>query len=287
MMHRRSFAAYVVALVVAFVMSFAASPARADKDRDRDDGGWKKLGERTVNGKFDKDAMEVGGDEGTFTAIRVKVEGSALEMYDIKVLFKNGDVFSPATRLVFGKDSWTRVIDLPGDRRVIKRVEFKYGNLPGGGNARVELWGKQGGGGGGNGGRDNDGDGWRGGKGDGNGKGDRDNNKGDRGDGMRKLGERTVNGKFDKDTVNVGADDGFFTAIQVKVEGSALEMYDIKVVFVSGATFSPNTRLVFGKDTWTRVIDLPGDKRLIKRVEFKYGNLPGGGNARVELWGRR
>jgi hypothetical protein len=33
------------------------------------------------------------------------------------------------------------VIDLPGGARVIRRVEFRYGNLPGGGRARVELWG--------------------------------------------------------------------------------------------------------------------------------------------------
>jgi hypothetical protein len=32
------------------------------------------------------------------------------------------------------------VIDLPGDARVIRSVEFRYGNLPGGGRAKAELW---------------------------------------------------------------------------------------------------------------------------------------------------
>jgi hypothetical protein len=41
--------------------------------------------------------------------------------------------------------------------------------------------------------------------------------------------------------------------------------------------FAPNTK--------TRVIDLPGGARVIRRVEFRYGNLPGGGRAQVELWG--
>ena len=104
---------------------------------------------------------------------------------------------------------------------------------------------------------------------------------------MKKLGERTVNGKLDKDTIEVGAEDGLFTAIEVKVDGSALEMFDIKVVFGNGESFSPNTRLVFSKDTMSRLIDLPGNKRVIKRVEFRYGNLPGGGNAHVQLWGKR
>ena len=35
-----------------------------------------------------------------------------------------------------------------------------------------------------------------------------------------------------------------------------------------------------------RDIDLPGGGRAIRRVEFRYGNLPGGGKAQIELWGR-
>jgi hypothetical protein len=34
------------------------------------------------------------------------------------------------------------VIDFPGDERVIKFVDFKYRNLPGGGKAKVQVWAK-------------------------------------------------------------------------------------------------------------------------------------------------
>jgi hypothetical protein len=101
-----------------------------------------------------------------------------------------------------------------------------------------------------------------------------------------KLGERVVDGKVDKDTIAVGRDDGRFSEIQIRVEGSALEMFNVVVTFGDGESFSPPTRLVFGKGTNSRAIDLPGGKRVIKKVEFKYGNLPGGGRARVELWAR-
>lgn len=134
----RSWPVYVFALLLSLVASFSVTPARADAP-----GRWEKLGERTVDGKIDKDVIQVGRDDGLFTAIQVKVEGSALQMFDIKVVFGNGESFEPKTRLVFEKDTMSRVIDLPGNKRVIKRVEFKYGNLPGGGNARVELWGKR------------------------------------------------------------------------------------------------------------------------------------------------
>jgi len=104
--------------------------------------GWEKLGERNVDGKADRDTIAVGRAEGRFSAIQIKVEQSALEMYDVLVTFGDGTTFSPPTRLVFRNGETSRVVDLPGAKRVIKKVEFKYGNLPGGGRAQIELWGK-------------------------------------------------------------------------------------------------------------------------------------------------
>ncbi len=103
---------------------------------------WDKVGERPVDGKVDHAAIVVGRDDGKFDAIQIRVEGSSLVMLDIKVTFGNGETFEPKTRLVFDKDSRSRVIDLPGNTRNIKRVDFKYANLPGGGKAQIELWGK-------------------------------------------------------------------------------------------------------------------------------------------------
>lgn len=100
-----------------------------------------------------------------------------------------------------------------------------------------------------------------------------------------KLGERWVNGRADRDTIHVGRRDGRFRKLQVVVEHSALEMFDVRVVFADGSTYSPPTRMVFARNTKSRVIDLPGGARVIRRVEFRYGNLPGGGRAQVELWG--
>jgi hypothetical protein len=42
----------------------------------------------------------------------------------------------------FREDQRSRVIDLPGRDRIIKWVDLKYRNLPGGGKARVQLWAK-------------------------------------------------------------------------------------------------------------------------------------------------
>jgi hypothetical protein len=103
--------------------------------------GWEKLGERWVQGGNDHDSIHVGRKEGRFTRIQIKVEHSALELYDIVVHFGDGSTWSPGTRMTFGQGTTSRVIDLPGGGRIIKRVEFRYGNLPGGGRAQLELWG--------------------------------------------------------------------------------------------------------------------------------------------------
>lgn len=104
--------------------------------------------------------------------------------------------------------------------------------------------------------------------------------------GWTRLGERWVNGAVDHDTIMVTAAEGSFTAIALRVEHSALELFDITITFGDGTTWSPGTRLVFAEDTASRTIDLPGGARVIRRVDFRYANLPGTGRAQLELWAR-
>lgn len=141
----------LVGLVLITAMLAACGPratVRAERRDDRRDArmeamtGWEKLGERWIEGRVDRDVIQVGRDDGRFRTIKLKAEHSALELYDVVVVFGNGETFSPGTRLGFSEGSWSRDIDLPGEARFIRRVEFRYGNLPGGGRAQVELWGR-------------------------------------------------------------------------------------------------------------------------------------------------
>lgn len=125
----------------------APPPPPPPRDDDKSDrkfdkrSDWDKLGERWVEGRVDRDTIKVGKGDGTFVALAVVVEHSALEMFDMVITFGDGSQYSPPTRMVFGQGTTSRVIDLPGDARWVKSVEFRYGNLPGGGKAQVELWG--------------------------------------------------------------------------------------------------------------------------------------------------
>ena len=113
-----------------------ARPVAARWDRT----GWSMLGSRVVDGKADRDVIEVGGRAGAFTRLMLLVEDSDLDMFDVVIEFANGEKHAPKIRHTFRADTRTRAIDLPGNKRTIKRVTFRYGNLPGGGRARVEVW---------------------------------------------------------------------------------------------------------------------------------------------------
>ena len=104
--------------------------------------GWEFLGKRDVDFRVDHDSIEVGRAEGRFSELRFVVQGGNVEMYDVKVVLGDGDAFSPGTRLVFERGEG-RIIRLPGEHRIVRRVEFVYRSLRGRGrHATVTLFGR-------------------------------------------------------------------------------------------------------------------------------------------------
>jgi hypothetical protein len=66
-----------------------------------------------------------------------------VEIFNVKVIFENGETWSPSARLVFGENSRSQVIDFPGVKRVIRRIDFWYKSLGVGfDRADIEVWGK-------------------------------------------------------------------------------------------------------------------------------------------------
>ena len=130
----------------ACVVHSQPGPRAAERRDDRQDrrfdrnSAWDKLGERWVDGRVDRDAVPVVRRE-RYQRIMLVVEHSGVELFDLVIVFGNGEVYSPGTRLIFGQGTTSREIDLPGGARHIERIEFRCGNLPGGGRAQVEVWG--------------------------------------------------------------------------------------------------------------------------------------------------
>jgi len=240
---------------------------------------WDLLGSRRVSFAVERDVIVVGPREGTFDAIRIEVDGGSLEMYNIRLTLGNGDTWSPDTRVLFREGSWSRVIDLPG-ARVIRKIEFWYRSRLRRGQATVRVFGRT---------------------------------AASPAVGQLPtpqptapapkpaanplpgpasdwdhIGMRPVDFRVDHDVI-VSAGDGAFRAIRIEVEGGDLEMFDVKLTFGNGEMFSPGTRLYFREGTRSRVIDLPGDARIIRRIAFFYRSALFGaqGRAIVHVYGRR
>ena len=118
---------------LALVMLIAAPAQAAD---------WERLGSRKVKFRGEKDAIPVTGAKGRYTALKLKVDGGNLELYNLKVTFGDGTSWSPKTRLVFRQGSRSRTIDLPGGRRVIRKVEFWYRSKLNRGRATITAYGR-------------------------------------------------------------------------------------------------------------------------------------------------
>ncbi|MBA3818479.1 MAG: hypothetical protein H0X17_06270 [Deltaproteobacteria bacterium] len=237
-------------------------PAAADVTWDSK--GWVQLGERDVDGRLDKDTIAVGAYEGKFSKLTLVVDKSDLELLDFEITFGNGQKHNPNVRHTFKEGARTRVLDLPGDERVIKSIALRYKNLAGGGRARVQVWG------------------WRT---EGLGAGTPAAVAWDS-KGWTKLGERAVNGRVDKDRITVKRAKGTFQKLTVVVLDSDLDLLDFEVKFGRGPVWNPNVKHTFKEGQRTRVLDFPGDERVIKYIHLKYANIAGGGKAKVQVWAK-
>lgn len=92
-------------------------------------GRWELLGQREVDFRNDHDQIDVGRSEGRFKQIQFRVKDAPIEVTNMVVTFANDQTFSPKIRHRFADGSGTHVIDLPGERRTIKRIYFNYRSI--------------------------------------------------------------------------------------------------------------------------------------------------------------
>lgn len=253
--------------LIAYIVVLAGLALGGTAQADRwDSKGWVKLGEQTVNGRADHDRVMVGTHE-LFTKLTLKVENSDLELLDLEVTFANNDKYHPSVRQVFREGARTRVIDLPGKARYIKWINLRYRNLPGRGRAKVEVWG------------------WRSG---GSAAPTRPTTRWRfNSAGWTRLGQQTVQGRVDHDRIQVGPYRGKFRKLMIVVEDSDIELLDFDVTWKNGQHWNPRVTHYFREGQRSRAIDLPGrNDRPIRSIDLRYRNLPGGGRATVQVWGR-
>ncbi len=119
------------------MLTLAAALAPAAHAQD-----WVYLGSAHVDGAQDHDNIAVGKHRGTFRAIRLRITDNPIHFERVIVHYGNGEAEPIDIRSDIPRGGETRVIDLPGNRRYIERVELYYardnfrGRRP-----EVKLWG--------------------------------------------------------------------------------------------------------------------------------------------------
>jgi hypothetical protein len=102
------------------------------------------------------------------------------------------------------------------------------------------------------------------------------------------LGERLVNDRLDRDVVAVTAGRGEFRAIQIRVKGASVDFHTVIVVYGNGRTQEVEMRNTIRAGGSSRIIDLIGDERIIKQIDFLYdANTIRGRKAVVRVFGIR
>ncbi|UKN01260.1 hypothetical protein K6119_16145 [Paracrocinitomix mangrovi] len=135
----------LVAMVILAPMSFAGAKAQAVTPIKAylQDEGWDKLGSRIVNMQAEHDEIPVTVMDGVFTKVRLKIMKAPIHLLNMNIIFGNGDNQNVVFNKKFAPGTYTRIIDLPGNKRIIKKVKLNYKSVPvGKGRAVVTLFGK-------------------------------------------------------------------------------------------------------------------------------------------------
>lgn len=103
----------------------------------------------------------------------------------------------------------------------------------------------------------------------------------------QELGCRSIGFISDRDVIPVGANDGAFKSIQLRVSGNDISMQNLIVIYGNGKPDELAVRENIRAGGQTRWIDLKGNRRAIKRIEMRYASrLNFKGQAKVCVYGR-
>jgi hypothetical protein len=116
-MKKRGYIVFTLIFIMGFVSLFALTPIGPK---------WRLLGVKKVAFVTEKDVILVGAQKGIFKKIKLTVRKSGVHFRDLKVHFVNGSVMDVQIRKIIPAGGETRVIDLPGHNRYIKKVVFWY-----------------------------------------------------------------------------------------------------------------------------------------------------------------
>ena len=132
-----------ISSLLVVLLSLSAGSYAQRRDQDRGSGGrWEQLGQSRVDGRNDHDRIVV-NNRGTFRQLQIGIRGGSIEFDRVVVHFENGADHELQIRSRIADRGKTREIDLPGDRRRIRSVEFWYSKESWRSRPTVNVWGRR------------------------------------------------------------------------------------------------------------------------------------------------
>lgn len=135
-----------VLLFFLFALSAQLSFAqKVSQPRPGDGGDWRLLGTTHADRSADHDAIVVAGPFDNFRKLKFKVTDAPLQITRMTVTYDNGQVEKIDTRFEIPQGGESRLIDLKGGSRSLRRVDFWY-DTKGGlfkGKSDVTLFGRK------------------------------------------------------------------------------------------------------------------------------------------------
>ena len=107
-----------------------------------DKSGWHKIGETTVDFKKDTDEITIIIAD-RFASIKFKVEDAPIDLVSLTVYYESGDHQHIKVNMPIKAPGESRVINLNGGERSVKKIVFVYRTLPNRKDvkAHVAIWG--------------------------------------------------------------------------------------------------------------------------------------------------
>jgi hypothetical protein len=103
---------------------------------------WVYLGNAHVDGQHDHDDIKVGGSQGRYHFLQIRVVNAPIQFDHIVVHYGNGEPETLAVRDVIPAGGKSRAIKLQGDRYV-QSFELWYGKAdPSSSKPELTLWGR-------------------------------------------------------------------------------------------------------------------------------------------------
>ena len=130
-----------VTIVAGMVLAFLAVTATAQKvsrPRKGAAGEWRLIGRVSATHTADHDSIIVRGPHDNFRKIKLKVADAPLNLTRLVVTYDNGEPDRLDVRQRIPRGGESRVIDLRGGKRSLRKIEFWY-DTAGAGQGRADV----------------------------------------------------------------------------------------------------------------------------------------------------